>query len=944
MKKYFLFFAALCCAITLFAETSTVLYEHQDGDPDLAVNWNRPKGTVFAFNQLSTPAAGDFLQVTVHENGASQYPSTCISSYNSWTNLLGTCSFSMKQNDDQNFVFRFGITPSGLAQMQLDSFYVNGAGFNLLKVEHISMESTEDLSNTIWFGNMVCSWSGINLIAGNFASAEEGWTLRVHHTDLGKNAKMALMHNYKAITGHEYALVNGDFTDYILTQNILDTMATGNFRISAYNLTLTQVELIAPLPETKVVTVRTTLWEGSQVMAWSQLCSMASFIPQIEEGDSIYVSVSEKDPKKEWQQFRLAWGNAGYVGFACYNDTEFPRVYALQVVDTMVTQMRASNKLYLTGSGVTVTKVVLANKKEVSTERGNAATTVWSGSQSINWSGTNEWKKLEASSFTAAKVGDRLRMNFNSMKLGAQGHIVDGNWKVFADANTFEKLPTAWGDYYEYTITQSMLDSLQERGLVVSGIGYTLISVQLIDPMKEYVVSTTFDTDDIRAWETTDGTPNLSITFQNYEEDSVKTSIDVSLMTDMFVDFNTYTQAVELAAGETKTVDIEFPDLTPGFYRMSAKANDNAICTYIIGYNPTAIVSPNDAQADFWTFWDNWKTTLAAIPVNATLESYATDALYDVYVVTMQTVNDEPGGEPITIKSYYKQPVASGKRPCLVRFQGSDGGSSTLSAPTWVAPDDWCELIVSTRGQMLNRDAKYNYDFYGYGLGDNDRHYYRAAYLDCVRAIDFVKSRSEVDAQNIFAAGGSQGGCFTYVTAGLCPDDIRAIAPSITGHSDFVHTMEIVGWPTNIFNNWIDTAVAHSEYADRAAAKAALLAHQSYFDTKNFANRIKCPVITNFSLQDNTDGPHLNIAPYNLLNLVSDKEYSINPFKGHAAADDWNTTYMDFFKARVYEAPETPTAVEETKDQSQCQKFVRDGQLFILHDGREYSILGQITK
>ena len=109
--------------------------------------------------------------------------------------------------------------------------------------------------------------------------------------------------------------------------------------------------------------------------------------------------------------------------------------------------------------------------------------------------------------------------------------------------------------------------------------------------------------------------------------------------------------------------------------------------------------------------------------------------------------------------------------------------------------------------------------------------------------------------------------------------------------------MEIVGWPTNVFNNWINAEVEAGHYADYAAGKAALLAHQSYFDTKNFAKWIYCPVITNFSLQDQTDGPHLNISPYNLLVNVAaaDKQYSINQFLGHSAKSGWSTEYMAFF-------------------------------------------------
>ena len=44
---------------------------------------------------------------------------------------------------------------------------------------------------------------------------------------------------------------------------------------------------------------------------------------------------------------------------------------------------------------------------------------------------------------------------------------------------------------------------------------------------------------------------------------------------------------------------------------------------------------------------------------------------------------------------------------------------------------------------------------------------------------------------NLYAAGDSQGGCFTYVAEGLT-GAFRAIAPSITGHADFEEGMRIV--------------------------------------------------------------------------------------------------------------------------------------------------------
>lgn len=749
---------------------------------------------------------------------------------------------------------------------------------------------------------------------------------------------------------HTYALA-GKTAPHVatlpLTQVMLDSIAEGHSLVvkgagyTASKITLTHYTA-DPEPEDTYITVRTTMWEGEQQMSWSALCDMASFIGQIAEGDSIYVTVGAKDPAVNYPQVRVTW-KTGYVNFQCKNDTEFPCEHGLLVADTMVTQMATSKKLYLSGTGVTVSKVVLAHKQKVSPERGNAVTTVWTGSQSINWSGTNEWLKLEASALAAAKAGLKLRICFANMKMGAQGHIVDGSWAVIADANTFEKLPSDWGDYYEYTLTETAANTLKEKGLVVSGIGYTVTAVQLVDPAREYLVTTTFDKSDIRAWEPTDETPNLSVTFTNYEDAEVATTIQVSMMTDMFTDYNTYSQPVALAAGETKTVSIKFPDLQPGFYRMSAKAMDNAICTYIIGYNPTAIVSPDDSQEDFGTFWNTWLDRLAEIPINAELtllEGQESDTR-NIYEVKYQSVPETVDGEPVYIYGYYAEPKAEGKYPCLIHFHGTDkSGKLTMPSAT---EEGWCEFRFSARGQTLdkakNGSEKYrtdpekesSVDFYAYGLGDNDKHYYRYVYLDTRRAVDFVRSQAKVNKKNIFAAGGSQGGCLTYVCAALSDGLIRAIAPSITGHADFVHTMEIVGWPTNVFNNWINAEVAAGHYADYEAGKAALLAHQSYFDTKNFAKWITCPVITNFSLQDNTDGPHLNIAPYNLLTQVTDKEYSINPFNGHAAAADWSTTYMAFFNARIDDTPDATTSAEAVSNQLSA------------FSGQRYNLLGQVV-
>ena len=955
MKKINSLFIALLTAMSLWAaETSTVLYEHQEGDPDVAITWKKTTEGTVAASAFASAQVGDYIQLTIVGTGNMQVGLR----NNSNVPVINTDWYSRNSVTEER-VLRFGLTAAGLAEVQAGGFYLAGQNCKLTKIELISTNSEEDYSDAIFFGDRYSSYNGVQLRKANFSSAAAGMTLRVYHKDLESTHQMSLRTAWNTIIpGYDYADVTGDYTDYAVEGDLLAAMRdSANILIYGKSLTITKIELFGP---TKTIDIVTTLYQGNgdTLVNWSRNYEQpASVINNLVAGDILKVTLSSNANGKTNCQLRIAWVSSYESWNNCYS-LGFPHTYELELTEDQVTAIKEAGKLYLNGCNIIVDNWTLTHRKTISRERGDADTTLWSGSQSINWSGNNEWKKLEASAFTEAQVGMRLRMNFSNMQLGAQGRIVNGNWRKFPDADSYEKLPTAWGDYYEFTLTQMMIDTLQEQGLIVSGIGYTLTSVQLIDPMREYVITTTFDSNDIRAWETTDATPNLTVTFKNYERIAITTSIDVSLMTDTFVDYHTYTQPVELAAGENKTVSIEFPNLNPGFYRMSAKANNNQVCTYYIGYNPTAIVSPDDSQEDFGTFWNTWLTRLAAIPVDAELtllDGKESDAR-NIYEVKYKSVPETVGGDPVYIYGYYAEPKAEGKYPCIIHFHGTDkSGKLTMPSATETG---WCEFRFSARGQTLdkakNGSDKYrtdpadstSVDFYAYRLGNNDEHYYRYVYLDTRRAVDFVRTREKVNKKNVFAAGGSQGGCLTYVCAALSNGLIRAIAPSITGHADFVHTMKIVGWPTNVFNDWINANYP----SDYEAGKAVLLAHQSYFDTKNFAKWITCPVITNFSLQDQTDGPHLNIAPYNLLTNVSasDKEYSINPFKGHATADNWTTTYMAFFNAHKDSTPDTPTAIDEVSQVgpaiANSQKLFRDGQLIIFRDGKEFSVLGQIIK
>lgn len=653
-------------------------------------------------------------------------------------------------------------------------------------------------------------------------------------------------------------------------------------------------------------------WEGYQIIDASK-CQL------IAAGDEIVVTVSALSPTSSSPQLMLndsKWATLVDTEAIPLAGVTLPYEAVIPVTEAIATELKA-NGFIVKGAGFTFTSVVLRHKVYPSeVEKGDAATTVWTGNEVISWiEGSNNSVLVDKANLPSSmKAGDKVRVYITSLGVeSATGRLL-ANWTAL---DGFTNVSPLKGNYYEYTLTDANITALKESGLRIGGNRYTATRVDIIDPAKEYLIISQIDDADIKAWEK-DETPNLTMTMTNVETEDVTVPYTVTLYRDMVDDetgthsvYYTDTTDVTIPAGGTVTETMEMKDvMEPGFYQLIASVNGNDVCTYNIGFDPTGIVSPDDSQPDFKEYWDEAKAELAGIgmDVKMTEQTEYSTAARKVYLVEMKSVADEEGGEPVTIRGYYAEPTAEGVYPTVIRYQGTDGGTSALPAP--MGGDDnkeWCEFVLSTRGQMLCRDDKYGFDFYSYGWGDMREHYYRNAYLDCVRAVDFVKSRDKVDEDAIFAAGGSQGGCFTYVAAGLT-QAFRAIAPSITGHADFTDGMKIVNWPRQKFLDAQEALGWTDEERD---------AFNSYYDTKNFAKWVTCPVITSFSLQDTTDPAHTNIAPYNLLQNVekADNRYIVNPFLGHGTPADWTQTYMDFFGN--YVGTKIPTGINEVTTEAQ---------------------------
>jgi len=334
------------------------------------------------------------------------------------------------------------------------------------------------------------------------------------------------------------------------------------------------------------------------------------------------------------------------------------------------------------------------------------------------------------------------------------------------------------------------------------------------------------------------------------------------------------TRTVTLKEGKA---EVEFTfNVAPGCYQV----NLSYCKPFNILVNPEQIVSPQTKQPDFDQFWESTLAELAGVDPEYELipDPEMTDSVRQGFIVKMKSL----GGA--TIGGYYIEPIAPGKYPVIVDYMGY--GAFPYKYDPKEHPDA-IQFLVSVRGQGLFRDSLARW--IDEGISCKEKAYYRGAFCDIVRSLDFICSRDKVDQQQIFAEGESQGGAFTWIAASL-DHRVCAIAPAVPFLSDYEDYAKIVRWPMHeVF-----------ETADKLGiSRTDLMTTFSYFDIKNLTDRIECPVFMSFGLQDPVCPPHTNFAGYNMVR--SDKRYFCVPTCGHEmwkekswskARFEWFTSFM----------------------------------------------------
>ena len=645
-----------------------------------------------------------------------------------------------------------------------------------------------------------------------------------------------------------------------------------------------------------------TIWTGEQELDWNAnpgkyLQLDAATVGAINAGDCLVFTYTVTVADDVWPQFQVcnsSWSKLEGVGVK--NGMTESKVYA-----TTAMAQELPSGMVISGYGITLSKIEL-----IEGDGGDYSHAVWIGECVIgNWSG---YQQVDKSAFASATAGQILRIKFKNLGAGAYLSLRNpiNGWPDLTDGTA----TYIAGSKQDYTITDAMLAELKENGMVVSGVNFTCTAVELWNASDIKTLTLSVPVTD--NWVYTDAVPSFTIKVTNPYNEAVTANAVVEIATDKMVYVTTAKKSQELAAGASADIVVTLDEMpAAGIYHATASVNDDLARGFYFAVKPTEIASAPDKQSNFDSYWAAAKEQLDAIDMNATLTEIPSRSGTNrkVYLVEMQSVPDGLTGAPVTIRGYYAEPTDGKKHPVIMTFQGYDseyrpaGQDATPYCMYGDGSDqDYAEFILSTRGQVVNNrkanervtDGKGDFtniygDWFAYQFGNKDAYYYRGAYMDCVRAIQFMASRETSDMQNLFAQGQSQGGAFTVAAAALSDYQFNAIAPAITFMGDFPDYFDITSWPGYV-----------AKQNQGTMSDADMYAFLSYYDTKNLATNISCPYITSIGLQDNVCPPHTNIAPYNnAATPAADKQIVFNPELQHQTNNDWYTTYMAFFKKYI---------------------------------------------
>jgi len=300
------------------------------------------------------------------------------------------------------------------------------------------------------------------------------------------------------------------------------------------------------------------------------------------------------------------------------------------------------------------------------------------------------------------------------------------------------------------------------------------------------------------------------------------------------------------------------------------------------------------APADFDAFWSAQLAKLAQVPPNPVVvpgDLPPNTQNIEYFKVTLDNINGTH------VYGQLARPKDGTKFPAMLILQFAGVYPLKKTDVALPAMRGWLALNISAHDLPIDEAPEFYEeqkkgplkDYIYIGAEDREASYFLRMFLGCVRAAQYLTSRTDWDGKTLLVTGASQGGLQSLATAALVPQT-STLAICVPAGCDILAPLatpaRAFGWPY-LYSNW---------GGKRDLEKVKTTA--PYFDGAHFAARIKCPSLIGVGLLDQTSRPTAVLAAFNA--IQAPKDILIMPAADHHGtagsqqlyfkrATDWQT-------------------------------------------------------
>lgn len=314
----------------------------------------------------------------------------------------------------------------------------------------------------------------------------------------------------------------------------------------------------------------------------------------------------------------------------------------------------------------------------------------------------------------------------------------------------------------------------------------------------------------------------------------------------------------------------------PGFLRCNVSLaykgqNHRGLST--AAYSPEKIRPTQTEPPDFDAFWRHGLAQLREISLEPEITPFGGKAspFVDLYYVSFRTVphldaKSHPLESSPRVHGVLSVPKAPGRYPGALYIPGAG-----VSRRNGEREPDAITLQIGVHGIPVNQpDAYYKKqytgplkEYYLQGLDSPLQHYYRRVILGCIRALDFLASRPEYDGNNLSVIGGSQGGFLALATTAL-DSRVKSVVVRYPAYCD------VTGYLHGRAGGWPHMFAPRPDGASNPNVTPGKISTTGYYDSVNFARRIRVPGHYSWGYNDEVCPPTSIYAAYNLISAPKD--------------------------------------------------------------------------